>query len=72
MMPEQATVATAVIDCIAQGRIPSDDELHRVAERIWSDMRGTRSAFAWGDLDHDSSERLLSLKAAQAALAGTD
>lgn len=65
-----STIAPEVIDCIAEGRDPSVDELFRVAGQIWTDIRGPRSAFAWGELTHDSSERLLSLRAAQAALAG--
>lgn len=65
-----ATIAPEVIDCIAEGREPSADELLRVADCIWTDIRGSRSAFAWGDLTQDSSERLLTIRAAQAALAG--
>lgn len=65
-----ATIAPEVIACIAEGRDPSVDELFRVAGQIWTDMRGSRSAFAWGELTSDSSERLVSLRAAQAALAG--
>ncbi len=65
------TIAPEVIDCIAEGRLPSREELHRVADHIWSDIRGVRSAFSWGQLTEDSSERLLTLRAAHAALAGT-
>ena len=64
------TIAPEMIDCIAEGRPPSVDELHRVADHIWVDIQGSRSAFAWGELTADSSERLLTLKAAQAALSG--
>jgi hypothetical protein len=65
-----ATIAPEVIACITEGRSPSADELFRVAGQIWSEMRGSRSAFSWGELTSDSSERLVSLKAARAALAG--
>lgn len=65
------TIAPEMIDCIAEGRRPSVDELHRVAGHIWTDIQGDRSAFTWGELGADSSERMLTLKAAQAALIGT-
>jgi len=67
----RSRIAPEVIDCIAEAREPSVAELCRVAALIWSDIRGTRSAFAWGELAADSSERLLSLKAAHIALTGT-
>jgi hypothetical protein len=70
MRPQLANIAPEVIDCIAQGRKPSDDELLRVAGRIWREVRGTRSAFSWGQLADDSSDRLLVMRAAKAALAG--
>ncbi|MBB4097446.1 hypothetical protein [Sphingomonas kyeonggiensis] len=70
MMPGQATIAPEVVACISEGRDPSDAELLRVAGQIWTDIRGARSAFAWGELTADSSERLLSLRAARGALAG--
>lgn len=65
------TIAPELIACIAEGREPSHAELLRVADQIWSDCLGTRSAFAWGELAADSSERLLTLRAAQHALAGS-
>jgi hypothetical protein len=71
-MQPPATIAPEVIDCIAEGREPDVDELFRVARHIWADVQGPRSAFAWGELTQDSSERLLSLKAAQAALVGSE
>jgi len=71
MFEPPATIAREVIDCIAQGRDPSADELARVADRIWNDIRGAQSAFAWGNLSHESSEWLLSLKAARVALSGS-
>ena len=65
-------IAGPVVDCIANGRDPTLDELFQVAERIWRDAKGERSAFSWGQLPTDSAERVLSLRAAQAALRGTD
>jgi hypothetical protein len=36
------TIAPEMIDCIAEGRHPSVDELHRVADHIWLDIQGER------------------------------
>ena len=71
MKPQPRMFAPEVIDCIAEGRLPSLEELHRVAGHIWSDIKGARSAFAWGELTDDSSDRLLTLRVAEAALAGS-
>jgi hypothetical protein len=68
--PQLTTIMPEVIDCISEGRHPSDDELRRVADHIWADVRGRRSAFAWGDFCEDSSDRRLTLRAAEAALVG--
>lgn len=65
-------IAGPVVDCIASGRDPTGDELFQVAERIWTDATGERSASAWEQLPPDSAERLLSLRAAQVALRGTE
>jgi hypothetical protein len=54
-----------VIDCIAEGRPPSDEELFRVADH--KDLLGSRAAFAWGRAPDGAT---LTLRAAQAALAG--
>jgi len=70
MEAPRARIAPEVIDCIAQDRSPSIDELYRVADHIRSDLRGARPAFAWGETDPDSIERLLTLRVAQAALVG--
>jgi hypothetical protein len=70
MTGQPPTIAPEVVASIAEGRDPSIDELFRVAYRIWGDLQGPKSAFAWGQLTADSSERLLALKAAQAALVG--
>lgn len=70
MTTHPATIASEIILCIAEGRTPNEEELARVADHIWTDMRGSHSAFAWGELTADSAERRLALRAAQLALAG--
>jgi hypothetical protein len=70
MNPQSTIFAPEMIACIAEGREPTIDELFRVADRIGADLRGTRSAFAWGELKGDNSERLLTLRAAMTALTG--
>ena len=69
-MSAPATIAPEIIACIAENRTPSMSEVNIVADHIWADMRGARSAFSWNELESDSPERLLILKAAQTALAG--
>lgn len=66
-----ATVAAELIDCIAQGRLPSNDELHRVADHIWSDLQGANAAFAWGGPQSSQAEQVVILRTARAALIGT-
>jgi hypothetical protein len=56
-----------VIDCIAEGRPPSDEELFRVADH--KDLLGSRAAFAWGRAPDDAA---LTLRAAQAGLNGRE
>lgn len=70
MKSGKARIAPEIVDCISEGRRPDADELLRVAASIWNDMRRGRSAFSWDELRSDSSERLLSLRAAQVALVG--
>ncbi|MBO9623935.1 MAG: hypothetical protein J7500_14595 [Sphingomonas sp.] len=70
MNRQPETIAPEMIDCIAQGRPPRVDALFRVADHIWQDVRGSRSAFAWGELPDENSERQLILRAAHAALLG--
>lgn len=65
------TICDEVVDCIGGNRIPSDPELFIVAERIWSDCNGSRSAFAWGDLSDDASERTMAIRAAEMAMIGS-
>lgn len=65
-------IANPVIDCIAAGRDPTVHELFHVAERIWTDAGAMRSASSWSELPVNGSERLASLKAAKAALSGSE
>ena len=60
-----------LVDCIANDRDPTVQELFALAERMWTDASGTRSAFAWGGLSPVSSDRLLALRSAQLALSGS-
>lgn len=61
----------AVIDCVASDRAPTVQELFRVAELIWLEGAGDRSAFRWGRLTPTDSAKLMALRAAQAALLGS-
>ncbi|WP_010165317.1 hypothetical protein [Sphingomonas sp. PAMC 26617] len=61
----------AVIDCMASDRPPTVQELFHVAERIWAEGAADRSAFRWGRLAPTDPAKLLSLRAAQAALLGS-
>lgn len=63
--------ADEVVECIAEGRDPSLEELFTVAQRIWADGAADRSAFAWGKLPAASPDRVEALRAAQLALCGT-
>ncbi len=70
MKPPAAKIAPEVIACIAEGRSPTLDELYRVVHRIEAEVQGAGPAFAWGAPGGDGSARLLSLRAAHAALTG--
>jgi hypothetical protein len=70
MRPQLSTILPELIDCIAEGRPPSDEELFRVADHIRKDMSGSRAAFSWGAADAGGSQAELTLRAAQAALFG--
>lgn len=61
----------AVIDCVASDRGPTVQELVRVAERIWAEGAADRSAFRWDRLPASDPDKLMSLRAAQAALLGS-
>ena len=72
-MPERMRqVAPEVVHCIAEGRAPSEAELFRVADQIWTDLRGTAPAFRWGDPHVGDAERRLILRMARTALSGAD
>lgn len=61
----------AVIDCVASDRAPTVQELFHVAELIWVEGAVDRSAFRWGRLAPSDPDKLMSLRAAQAALLGS-
>ena len=63
--------AREVVDCVSQGREPTVPELFHVAERMWAEGAGGRSALAWGNLPPEGVERVSYLRAAQVALCGT-
>ena len=64
-------VADQLVDCIANDRDPTVQELFALAERMWTEGAAGRSAFAWGQLRPRSADRLLALRAAQLALSGS-
>ncbi|QDX25202.1 hypothetical protein FPZ54_03620 [Sphingomonas suaedae] len=68
-MTQPTLIAPEVIACIAEGRDPSVAELNRVAEHIRADLSIARPALAM-NARASESERLLILRAAQAALTG--
>jgi hypothetical protein len=61
----------AVIDCVGDGRTPTDEEMIIVAQRIWSDGAAYRSAFMWSRLPGSSPDRVGSMRAAGLALHGS-
>ncbi len=63
--------ADELVACIAAGREPTTHELFSLARRIWTEGAAERSAFGWDRLPSTHQERLRSLRAAQAALAGS-
>jgi hypothetical protein len=70
-MKPRHLIAGPVIDCIASGRDPTVHDLFHVAERIWTDMGAMASALSWSELPMNGAERLVALRAAQAALSGS-
>lgn len=64
LMPDQ------LVDCLANGRDPTVQELFTIAERIWTDGGAGRSAFSWGRLQPGSGDRLNALRGAHQALSG--
>lgn len=63
--------AAEVVECVAEGRAPTTQELYAVAERIGRDS-GMGPIFAWGDSAAAGAEERYLLRAAHAALQGTD
>jgi hypothetical protein len=61
--------AAEVVDCVAQDRAPTVQELFAVAERIRHDA-GIRPIFGWDGASSNQEECLL-IRAAHAALCGT-
>lgn len=61
-----------VIDCVARDRAPTVQEFFDVAERIWTDGAVGRSASSWDRLGMTDPDKLMALRAAKAALLGTD
>jgi hypothetical protein len=70
-MKPRHLIEKPVIDCIASGRDPTVHELFHVAERIWTDV-GSASIPTWSELPVNGLERLAALRAAKAALGGSD
>ncbi len=64
------TIPTAIIDCIAHAREPGVRELCAVADHIRSDLDGDRADGAKPAKIPEAAARLLSLRAAHAALIG--
>lgn len=67
----QGVFADELVACIANGREPSVHELFSLARRVWVESAAERSAFGWDRLPSTHEERLYSLRAAHAALAGS-
>lgn len=59
-----------LVDCMANGRDPTVQELFTIAEWIWTDGAAGRSAFSWGRLHPASGDRLQALRGAHLALSG--
>lgn len=70
MINHSLWIAPEVVDCIAEGREPTDHELVLVGDRIWTDVKGSRRAVQWSNWQDEPVERALVLKAARAALGG--
>lgn len=64
LMPDQ------LINCMANGRDPTIQEMSDIAERIWTDGAAGRSAFSWADLPPKSDDRLAAFRGAKLALVG--
>jgi len=62
------SIAKELVECMATGRDPTVPELMDLAQRIWIEGAEDRSAFAWGQMATDTSERISALRTAAAAL----
>lgn len=65
LMPDQ------LIDRIATGREPTDEELFAQARHTWIDGAADRSVFTWNCLSDNASERVFALRGAKLALGGS-
>jgi hypothetical protein len=63
--------AAEVIECVAEDREPTTQELYAVAERIGRDS-GMGPVFAWGISAPDNAAEHYLLRAARAALRGAE
>jgi hypothetical protein len=64
-------VPLELIECVSTGATPTAAQLTTLAARIWRDAAQHRSAFSWGTLVPDASERVFALRLAAVALTGT-
>lgn len=60
----------AILNCMAESRLPTECERDCVARRIWSDGAPFRPAFAWDELENSSADKQASIRAADLALCG--
>ncbi len=66
------TIPPAIIDCIVHARAPDVREFCMVAEHIQADLRGGGAAAGRSSKFPKAAARLLSFRAAHAALTGCD
>ena len=59
------TIPPEIIDCIKEGRAPNMLEVRKVADHIWSDIKGFGRAGA-----EDAAARNIAVRAAKMALTG--
>ena len=66
MTPKRELVPREIVECIKQARGPTVPELNKVANHIWSDIRGSEERWR----QNLSDSRLVCFRAALAALTG--
>lgn len=71
-MESKGVLMSELLDCLANGRDPTIHELHVVARGIWTQGAADRSAFMWDRMNPVSQDRAQALRAALAALRGSD